>query len=48
MLTHGLSVARKFIGFAYDMIFVFIGLRGISMARKGKYIKLKFVENLFN
>lgn len=43
-----LSTVRSIIGYAYDFIFVLIGLKGMSKARKGEYIKVKYVDSLFD
>lgn len=43
-----LSSARTLIGYLYDFLFVLVGLYGVSRARKGEYIKVGYVDSLFN
>lgn len=47
MLGDGLRFIDDLIDFAYDFLVVLIGVRGIALARKGKYIKIKWIEKLF-
>lgn len=43
-----LKAVKDIISLAYDLIFVLVGVRGMTLARKGKYIKVKFVEELLS
>ena len=43
-----LSTTRTLIGYLYDFLFVLIGLHGVSKARKGEYIKVGYVDSLFD
>lgn len=42
-----LSTIKKFINNLYDFAYIVVGLRGLLLAKKGSYFKLKFVEGLF-
>lgn len=42
-----LSTIKKFINNIYDFAYIVVGLRGLLLAKKGSYFKLRFVEGLF-
>ena len=48
LLMKGLSFIKKLVSAGYDFLFVLIGVIGISKARKGKYFKIKFIEELID
>lgn len=48
LLSDGLAFVKKLVVVAYDFLFVIIGIMGISKARKGKYFKIKFIEELID
>lgn len=39
---------KKFINNLYNFAYILVGLRGLLLAKKGSYYKLKFVEDLFD
>lgn len=46
-IKDAISSIKKVINNLYDFVFILVGIRGLLLAKKGEYIKLKFVENLF-
>lgn len=48
LLSDGLAFVKKLVVVVYDFLFVIIGIMGISKARKGKYFKIKFIEELID